>query len=307
MQPLQFGANGAHAKCSKKTSALVLRVWSHLVFVQFSKMFFCLNPHFRKLSKNGQTRRRWPSIMSAGRVACCSLCHVILCNLFRTFTTSHTETSRWNTPQRHRTTCSSGCCFVDYKKSYHHVIFSNCFGATCADMLPALQRCKYATKFNRSIMETNSLGTMTRLLWAWFLNGVSFKMTHLLRWNVMTITPPWATMVHARINQNRSHWKTLNSHSKQNYRNCFFSQKVDIVMKTQIFFFYEYEGTPNPTWLQVWAWLQYLSMWWTYPLILQSDVTHWNWMTHCHYMSLFLRRFSQNRFISNNFSIPRIC
>jgi hypothetical protein len=103
-------------------------------------------------------------------------------------------------------------------------------------MLPALQRCKYATKFNRSIMETNSLGTMTRLLWAWFLNGVSFNMTHLLRWNVMTITSPWATMVHARINQNRSHWKTLNSHSKQNYRNCFFSQKVDIVIETQIFF-----------------------------------------------------------------------
>jgi hypothetical protein len=68
------------------------------------------------------------------------------------------------------------------------------------------------------------------------LNGVSFNMTHLLRWNVMTITSPWATMVHARINQNRSHWKTLNSHSKQNYRNCFFSQKVDIVIETQIFF-----------------------------------------------------------------------
>lgn len=86
----------------------------------------------------------------------------------------------------------------------------------------------------------------------------------------------------------------------------FFSHKVDIGMKTQIFFPYEYEGTQNPTWLQVWAWLQYLSMWWTYPLILQSDVTHWNWMTHCHYMSVFLRRFSQSRFISNNFSIPTI-
>ena len=71
-----------------------------------------------------------------------------------------------------------------------------------------------------------------------------FHMTHLLRWNVMTITSPWATMVHARINQNRSHWKTLNSHSKQNYRNCFFRKRLTLSLKHKYFFLWVW-GNPK--------------------------------------------------------------